>query len=335
MKTTLRAMLSTVLLACVPAARAHLAPIDPSTCALDVALRAPDAGVTATVDPPAADLLRFRYEPDTSPTRSSVQACAANSSAVCLGTPAPRAFVVNGVAGTIALPAVFTLRMLSSGDLDAPSVPVVITLGGATVSVPFALTTGFALVGATPILGAPSDASGAVRLVGSGSSATLPAPLGGTPLALELACVHAPAPDLDQFAPAPRLTKIRGAITAKKVKITMTLESELSMTVDPAGVPTILRLQDGGGSALLERVVPLQSGPRGRFASSGGELKISPGKGRGVRTQKIVLKESPGPTAALASGSGTMSIETGGLMARRSLKLTANGKGSRLAVREQ
>jgi hypothetical protein len=335
MKTTLRAILSTILLACAPAARAHLVPLDPSTCALDVALRAPDAGVTATVDPPAGDLLRFRYEPDTSPARSSVQACAANSSGVCLGTPAPRGFVVSGVAGTIALPAVFTLGMLSSGDIYTPSVPVVITLGGATVSVFFTLTTGFALVGATPILGAPFDASGAVRLVGTGSSAALPEPLGGTPLALELACTHTPAPDLDQFAPAPRLTKIRGAITAKKVKITMTLESELSMAVDPAGVPTILRLQDGGGSALLEQVMPLQSGPRGRFASSGGELKIMPGKGRGVRTQKIVLKESPGPTAALASGSGTMAIETGGLMARRSVKLTANGKGSRLAVREQ
>ena len=165
--------------------------------------------------------------------------------------------MVNGVAGTIALPAVFTLRMLSSGDLDATSVPIAIQLGGAPTPVPFSLTTGFALAGATTLLGAPLDSSGAVRLVGVGGSPTLPAPLGGTALALELSCVHTPAPDRDQFAPAPRLTKIRGAITAKKVKITMTLESELSMAVDPTGVPTILRLQDGGGSALLEQVMPL------------------------------------------------------------------------------
>jgi hypothetical protein len=328
-------ILLTMLLACAPAARAHLAPIAPSTCALDVALSVPDAGVTATVDPPAGELLRFRYEPDTSPTRSLVQACIADANGACLGTSVPRGIVVNGVAGTIALPAVFTLRMLSSGDLDAASVPVAITLGGTAASVPFALTTGFALVGATPALGAPFDASGAIRLVGTGSSAALPAPLGGTPLALELACTQTPAPDLDQFAPAPRLTKIRGTITAKKVKITMTLESELGMAVDPGGVPTILRLQDGGGSTVLEGVRSLQSGSHGRFASSGGELKVMPGKGRGVRVQKIVLKESPGPTAALASGSGTMAIETGGLMSRRSVKLTANGKGSRLAVREQ
>jgi hypothetical protein len=219
--------------------------------------------VTATVDPPTA-ALRNRYEPDTSPTRSMVQACPADPgdpSGRC-GAAVPRAFVVNGVAGTLALPAVFSLRMLSSGDLDAASVPLTITLGGTTVSVPFALTTGFALAGATPLLGAPFDASGAVRLVGTGSSPALPAPLGGASLGLELACTHTPPPDLDQFAPAPRLTKIRGAITAKKVKITMTLESELSMPVDPAGVPTILRLQDGGGR-LLEQVMPLHPGRAG------------------------------------------------------------------------
>ena len=333
----MKSILTTILLllAGVTAARAHLVPIDPSTCALDIALTAPDAGITATVDPPAGDLLRFRYEPDTSPTRSQVQACIADANGACLGATVARGIVVNGVAGTIALPAVFTLRMLSSGDLDATSVPIAIQLGGAPTPVPFSLTTGFALAGATTLLGAPFDASGAVRLVGVGGSSALPAPLGGTPLALELACVQTPAPDLDQFAPAPRLTKIRGAITAKKVKITMTLESELSMAVDPAGVSTVLRLQDGGGVPLLEQVLSLQAGARGRFASSGGEIKVMPGKGRGVRTQKIVLKESPGPSAALASGTGTMAIETGGLMARRSVKLTANGKGSRLAVREQ
>jgi hypothetical protein len=333
--TKSRAILLTMLLACAPAARAHLAPIDPSTCALDVALSVPDAGLTATVDPPAGELLRFRYEPDTSPTRSLVQACIADANGACLGMSVPRGITVNGVAGTIALPAVFTLRMLSSGDLDVTNLPITIQLGGATTSVPFALTTAFALAGTTSLLGAPFDASGAVRLVGTGSSAALPAPLGGASMGLELACVHTPPPDLDQFAPAPRLTKIRGAITAKKVKITMTLESELSMSVDQTGVPTFLRLQDGGGAALLAQVMPLQAGARGRFASSGGELKISPGKGKGVRTQKIVLKESPGPTASLTSGTGLMAIETGGLMARRSVKLTANGKGSRLAVREQ
>jgi hypothetical protein len=333
--TIFRATLLTMILAYAPAARAHLAPIDPSTCALDIALSVPDAGVTATVDPPAGELLRFRYEPDTSPTRSLVQACIADANGACLGTSVPRGIVVNGVAGTIALPAVFTLRMLSSGDLDASGVPIAIQLGGATASVPFALTTGFALAGTTPVLGAPVDASGAMRVVGVGTSAVLPAPLGGAAMGLELGCVQTPPPDLDQFAPAPRLTKIRGAITAKKVKITMTLESELSMAVDPAGTPTVLQLRDGGGAALVEQVTSLQSGARGRFASSGGEIKVIPGKGKGVRTQKIVLKESPGPAAALASGTGTLAIETGGLMARRSVKLTANGKGSRLAVREQ
>jgi hypothetical protein len=274
-----------------------------------------------------------------------VQACPADPtdpSGRC-GASMPRAFVMPPVDGTIALPAVFTMRMLSSGDLDAENVPITLSVKATnvssaftqTITVPFTLTTGFALAGTTPLLGSPFDASGAVKLVGTGSIEQIPATTFGGALALELSCVHTPPPDLDQFAPAPRLTKVRGAITAKKVKITMTLESELSMAVDPTGVPTILRLQDGGGATLLQQVMPLQSGTRGRFASSGGELKIMPGKGKGVRTQKIILKESPGPTAALASGTGVMAIETGGLMARRSVKLTANGKGSRLAVREQ
>lgn len=346
MTTKSRAILLTMLLACAPAARAHLAPIAPSTCALDMALSAPDSDLTATVDAPAAgDLVRFRYEPDTSPTRSNVQACPADPtdpSGRC-GASVPRAFEMGTFSGTIALPAVFTMRMLSSGDLDAANVPITLTVnitnvgipGTLTFTVPFTLTTGFALAGTMPLLGSPFDASGAVKLVGAGTIEPIPATTLGGALALELSCVHTPPPDLDQFAPAPRLTKIRGAITAKKVKITMTLESELSMAVDPAGAPTVLRLQDGGGAPLLERVLSLQSGVHGRFASSGGEIKVMPGKGKGVRTQKVVLKESPGPTAALASGTGVMAIETGGLMARRSVKLTANGKGSRLVVREQ
>jgi hypothetical protein len=260
-----------------------------------------------------------------------VQACAANASGVCLGTPAPRAFVVNGVAGSIALPAVFTLGMLSSGDLDAPSVPVVITLGGAPVSVPFALTTGFALVDATPILGAPFDASGAVRLVGTGSRAALPSPLGGTPLALELACVHAGA-DLDQFGPR-RASRIRSAITAKKVKITMTLEaSSACRWTRPAcrrscGCRTRRhRAAPAGDAAAIRAARAIRRERR--------QLKITPGKG-GACGRRRSSQGIAGSDGRARGGSGTMAIETGGLMARRSVKLTANGKGSRLAVREQ
>jgi len=317
-------------------ARAHLVPVDPSTCALDVSLSVAATGAAATVDPPGpGDLLRFTYEPDTSPTRSLVQACPADPADPTrrCGAAVPRGFVIGGTSGTIALPSAFGLRMLSSGDLDAQGVPITITLGGTPVAVPFTLTTGVALVGGTPVLGAPIDASGAMRLVGSGASPALPAPLGGGALLLELACVHAPAPDRDQFAPAPRLTKVRGAL-ADKLKLVMVLESELSMAADPGGVPTVLRL-DNEGATVLEVVVTLQPGPRGKFVSDGGQLTVTPLRRRGVRTQKVVLRERVGQLASLTSGEGVLALETGGLMARRAVKLTANGRGTRLAVRER
>ena len=324
-------LLLLIVTALAPAARAHLVDINPSTCALDVALSLPDAGTTATVAPPAPDdLLRFRYEPDTSPTRSLVQACLADPNG-CRSTGVARAFTIDGTAGTITLPLVFTLRMLSSGDLDA-TIPITFTLGGPAVPVPFTLTTGFALAAAAPALGDPIDASGAMRLVGFGSSAALPPPLGGATMELALACVHAPPPDLDQFAPAPRLTKVRGFVSANKTKLVMMLESELSLPVDPAGVPTVLRV-DRDGVALIEQVMTLQPGPRGRFVSDGGALTVSPLKRRGVRLQKVVLKTAG--QAGLASGDGVVALETGGLMARRGVTLKANGRGSRMAVRER
>jgi hypothetical protein len=321
-----------LLTALAPAASAHLVPIDPSTCALDVALTLPDPGLTATVAPPAADdLLRFTYQPDTSPTQSLVQACPADPTG-CRNTAVPRAFTIEGVAGTITLPSVFTLRMLSSGDLDV-TLPITFTVGGPPVPVSFALTTGFVLAGSVPLLGAPIDASGAMRLVGVGSSAALPAPLGATTIELALACVHAPPPDRDQFAPAPRLTKVRGFITASKTKLVMLVESERSLPVDPAGVPTVLRVARDG-VALIERVTTLQPGPRGRFVSEGGALTVAPLKRKDVRLQKIVLRESTGQSG-LVGGDGSITLETGGLLARRGVTLKANRPGSRLAVRER
>jgi hypothetical protein len=335
MTTTRWLLLLSCAAALAPAARAHLTPIDPSTCALDVTLTLPDAGLTAAVDPPApGDLERFTYNPDTSPTQSLAQACPADPAdpAGRCGAVVPRGFVIGGTAGTLALPAVFVLRMLSSGDLDA-TVPITFTAGGPPVAVPFTLTTGFALGGAAPVLGAPLDAGGAMRLVGYGASDALPPPLGGSAIEIALACVHAPPPDRDQFAPAPRLTKVRGILTAKKTKLVMTLESELSFAVDPTGSPTVLRVARDE-VVLMEQLVALQPGPRGRFVSSGATLTVSPLARKGVRAQKIVLREPVGQTG-LAGGEGMVALETGGLMARRGVSLKANRRGTRLAVRER
>ncbi len=314
----------------------HIVPIAPSTCALDIVLALPDAGLVGSVDPAAPDdLLRTSYIPDTSPTLSRVQVCPADPadpSKRCRTTAVPRGFVLGGTAGTIALPGGFDLRLLSSGDLDATNVPIMIAAGGPSVAVPFTLTTGFVVAGGVPVLGSPIDAGGVVRIVGTGSSAALPPPLGGTAIRLELACTLAPPPDLDQFAIAPRLTKVRGTITAAKVKLTMMLESELAMATDPGGSPAVLRLGPEG-AALIQKVMTLQAGPRGRFVSGDGELALRPLRRRGERAQKIVLHGTLGQSVPLASGDTVLAVETGGLMARRAVTLTK--RGARLKVKER
>jgi hypothetical protein len=98
-------------------------------------------------------------------------------------------------------------------------------------------------------------------------------------------------------------------------------------------VPTVLQIASGD-TTLFEQVMTLQAGARGRFVSDGGELTVIPLKRKGVRAQKMILRKA-GQAASFASGDGTIVVETGGLLARRGVKLTAKRGGSRLAVRER
>jgi hypothetical protein len=321
-----------VLLLFATPSLAHLVPINPSTCGLTIGFAT--AGVTAAVDAPT-DLVRMSYEPDASPTRSRMQVCPADTvePATRCGTVVPRGFTVGGASGTIALPSAFDLRMLASGELDATGVPVTIMLGGTPVVVPFDLRTGFVLVGGAPVLGTPLDATGAFRLVGTGTSAALPAPLGGTPLELVLACTLAPVPDLDQFALAPRLDKVRGTLKNGKAKLTIMLDSEFAMSED-ASAPTILRLSNAGAT-LVGLAVPMQSGPRGRLVSSDGSVTIIPLKRATERVQKVVLKGPLATGAIVGTGDGDLALSVGGLMARRGVALKANRHGTKAGVREQ
>lgn len=329
-----------MLLLSATVASAHLVRIDPSTCALDVQLSAPDASVTATVDPPAAgDLVRTSYTPDANSTRSLMQVCPADpadpSTRCALAFPA-RAFDVGGVAGTIGLPSAFALRLLANGDLHGSGVPIAISLGGTQpVSVPFDLDSALQLVGTTAVSGAPLDrTTGTFRLIGAGTSAELPAPLGSTPLELQLSCALQPPPDVDQFALAARLTKIRGALTTKKVKLTMVLESEVTMPADFVADPTVVRLGPSDAT-LVQSIATLAAGPRGRFASSDGELLVSPLRSKTSRVMKIVLRKALAPAEPYATGQGTLALSSGGLTATRNVSLKANRRGTHLAVHEQ
>jgi hypothetical protein len=148
-----------------------------------------------------------------------------------------------------------------------------------------------------------------------------------------LSCTLAPVPDLDQFALAPRLDKVRGTLKGGKAKLTIMFDSEFAMAED-GSAPTILRLRDAGAT-LLELAVPMQSGPRGRLVSSDGSVTIIPIKRATERAQKIVLKGPLATGAILATGDGDLALSIGGLTARRGIALKANRHGTKAGVREQ
>jgi hypothetical protein len=338
---------SALLILLASTASAHIVPIDPSTCSFGIQLAAPDASVVAIVEPPVAppiagDLVRESYTPDSNSTRSQMQVCPADPDAPserCALAFRARGFLVNGVAGSIRLPSAFGLRLLANGDLHAAAVPITIAFGSSPpVAVPFELGTAIVLVGNTPVSGMPlvglDETTAAFRLIGAGMSDQLPAPLGSTPLELQLSCTLTPKPDLDQFAIAPRLIKVRGALTTKKVKLTLVLESEVTMSADFAAVPTVLRLGPED-AALLQSIVTLTAGARGRFASSDGELLVTPLRSRTSRLTKVVLHKSMAPAEPYTSGEGTVALSSGGLMARRGVSLKANRRGTRLVVHER
>lgn len=331
--------LTSLLVLIASTAWAHLQPIEPSTCALTMRLSAPAASVVATVAAPAAgDLFRTTYTPDTDATRSQMQACPADPaspSARCATAFPARGFDVNGVAGSITLPSAFAFRMLATGDLDASAVPITIAFGASPpVAVPFDLSTAVVLVGSNVVTGSPIDANGAFDLFGTGTSADLPAPLGSTPLEIELSCTLAPPPDLDQFALAPHLDKVRGALTTKKAKLTLVLESDPTMPADFAGIPTVLRLGPSG-APLLQTVATLAAGSRGSFASSDGSLTVKPLRSKTSRLVRIVLRTALSPAAPFSTGQGQLALSAGGLMTTRNVSLKANRRGTHLAVHEQ
>jgi hypothetical protein len=321
-------------------ASAHLVSIAPSTCALDLQLSAPDASVVATVDPPAAgDLVRTTYTPDANSTRSLMQVCPADAvdpTGRCALAFPERSFVAGGVAGSLGLPSAFSLRLLANGELHADGVPIVITLGASpAVPVSFAFSTTLVLVGSTVVSGSALDGtSGSFTLVGAGTSGELPAPFASTPLELRLSCTLAPPPDLDQFALAPRLVKARGALTTKKAKLTLVLESEVTMPADFAAMPTVIRLGPDD-APVLQSVATLAAGTRGRFASSDGELQVIPLRSRTSRLMKVILRKAIAPAAPYVGGDGEVVLSTGGLMATHGVSLKANRRGTRLGVHER
>lgn len=334
--TMLRVVLLALLVVNAAPSRAHLVPLDPSTCALDVALSSPLGGTSATVDPPAAgDLIRATYEADSSIVRSRMQLCPADPGdpAGRCGPVVARGLAVGATPGTIAVPAAFALRLFASGDLTADAVPITIVLDGSPFVVPFALSTGY-VAGGAPHFGTPLDTTGAFHLIGIGELPEAAGLFGSSALRLDLGCTLAPPPDLDQFALGPRLRKVRGKLTAEKAKVTMLLESEVPLPGDFATAPTVIRL-GAEGAALLDTVQATVAGPRGRFVSADGTLTVVPLRRRIGLAYRIVYRGAATPPTPFASGGSAVAVSAGGLVARHGIALRATRRGTRLALREQ
>jgi hypothetical protein len=301
----------------------HLVPLDPSTCPAAIALSVPDKALAAIVAPPATDeRLRVVYTPESNPERSRMQVCYADPTpgASRCGSVVARAFTLGALTGTLTFPSTFDLRLLASGEITAASVPVTIDTGGGPVAVPFAFTSAFVTRGATLDVGSPLGADGRFGIVGVGQSAALPSPLGDAGLVLDLGCSLEPPPDLDQFAQGPRIVKVRGVSSSKRLRLVVGIEAPIREPPVFAGVPARLVLRDASG------VIASVAIPSG-LASSGKRRHA----GQAADGATFVLREIPRKTSRayrvkiesppLAAGAEpvTVAIETGGLFARRAV----------------
>jgi hypothetical protein len=318
-----------VALAAAPAT-AHQVPILPSTCTLDLQLSV--SGTAAVVDPPAPDeRVRVVYAPNSSLDRSRIQVCSVDPTNPTRCAPIPRGFAFGAANGTLALPATFDMTLVASGELRAAAVPVAMTVDAAAATVPFDLTTEFVVTETGVTVGAPIGSTGAVTVMGSGSSAALPAPFTDAALLVRLACVLDPVPDLDQFALAPRIQAARGTVTGKRTTLGATLDPE--GTTSDFTAPAIVRLVQGDTTVVLA-MLPDGLARKGRRYTAdyatGSVVVVQKRRGN-----KVVLKDNGGFAGPFATGEGALELDVGGLFARLPVAFRANGPGTRMKMKAQ
>jgi len=229
-------VLAALLAAGARGASAHEVTIVPSRCALaELALAAVDGSRTAVVSAAGdADVVRLVWDA----ARDGVQMQARD-------VPA-RAFTVDGVAGTLALPVAANGSVTSAGDVLLPGVSLIVSVGGTAVTTRVTLATGLATAGATAVAGAPVDASGALSLVGVIAAGVLPPPLDASAAVVRLGCTAAPVPDLDQLGPAATLAAVGGALGASRGRVRARLVGAAAADALARG-PAAIRLDGPGG----------------------------------------------------------------------------------------
>jgi len=318
-------------------ASAHVIPVCQSTCAFDpIEIDAPDGGISVNATPAGpSDQFVIRYIPD-----AQGGAAQFDMSAV-----PPRSFSVDGVSGTLALPTIFNARMTTIGDLVA-SVPITMTLGGASATETMTLTTGLSTAGTMVLEGTPIAAKAKstniclcpcltdqsttqFELVGTVPDSGLGPPLAGR-LGVRLSCQTTPAPDRDQFTLATQTTLVTARLSAQLLKVRAIFAPGANETADFPNQRALVRVHAGDS---LIAVADLPTG----LATKGKKAFIGKSADGSVAIGVVVLRKNPltyffevklrNPTLP-AAGAGPLEViftyEVGGLLSRVEANLRPN-----------
>jgi hypothetical protein len=323
-----------LVLAAAPA-RAHNVPIPDSRCALDpIEITVPGTPGVVTVASPAADdraQISWRGDDDTATFRNDAAA--------------PRAFTMNGLGGTIALPTTqfdahifYTTRI--TGDLVWAGVSLALDYAGtaATVSVPF--TTALLPFDGGVAAGAPVDDTGRFSAVGVATGPEVAAAFGRDSVLVRLDCHAEPGPDFDQFQ-FTSFKLLAGSIRAGLFTVKGTLEPGFVPPPDFGTEATLLRASTGDqtiAAAHLAQGLP-RKGRKRRFAgrSDDGQARVTVRFARSeadldVYAVTMRVKGAVLPAVADRDVPVDLAFQGAGLVFRTSGVFRANRKGSRLKL---
>jgi hypothetical protein len=211
--------------------RAHIVPVPPSVCAFEpIALAVPATGLDGSAQAAGpADTMRVLYDA----SASQVQLCPVDAwNPSRCGTPVPRAFTLGSATGTLTFPGIFDGRMLSSGDVTIPDLPVTFTLGETTTTTRITLTTGLVSVNGAVAQGTSLQGLGSFILVGRIDGGALPAPLAADAMLVTLSCQPRPVPDKTQFLSPLPMTPIGGQLTTDQMRLRTTITISSSSPPD-------------------------------------------------------------------------------------------------------
>jgi hypothetical protein len=144
----------------------------------------------------------------------------------------PRAFTLGSATGTLTFPGIFDGRMLSSGDVTIPDLPVTFTLGETTTTTRITLTTGLVPMNGAVAQGTPLQGLGSFVLVGRIDGGTLPAPLAADAMLVTLSCQPRPVPDKTQFLSPLPMAPIGGQLTTDQMRLRTTITISSSSPPD-------------------------------------------------------------------------------------------------------